>query len=96
MASINANIWLAGVLLASPLAVSSPALEQNDAPSNPTYPQLVANNDNLAHQLEMEKLIVALSGDGRPRMPIKGIARHLQDAASVHGRVIGSVQHVCR
>ena len=61
MASINANVWLAGVLLASSLS-GSPALGQNDAPSNPTHLQMVANNDKIAYPPEMEKLIAALSG----------------------------------
>jgi hypothetical protein len=61
MASINANVWLAGVLLAS-LSVR-PARGQNDAPSNPTHLQMVANNDKIAYPPEMEKLIAALSGE---------------------------------
>jgi hypothetical protein len=62
MASINANVWLACVLLASSLSVN-PAIGQNDAPSNPTHLQMVANNDKIAYPPEMEKLIVALSGE---------------------------------
>jgi hypothetical protein len=61
MASINANVWLAGFLLAS-LCVS-PAIGQNDGPSNPTHLQMVTNNDKIAYPPEMEKLIVALSGE---------------------------------
>ena len=63
MTSINANVWLAGVLLASSSLWVSPALGQNDAPSNPTHPQMVANNDKVAHPPEMERLIAALSGE---------------------------------
>jgi len=62
MTSISANVWLAGVLLASSLWVSS-ALGQNDAPSNPTHPQRAANKDKTAHPPEMEKLVAALSGE---------------------------------
>src|ERR1700733_420176 len=62
MASINANVWLACVLLASSLSVN-PAIGQNDAPSNPTHLQMVANNDKIAYPPEMEKLIAALSGE---------------------------------
>jgi hypothetical protein len=61
MVSINANVWLAGFLLAS-LRVS-PAIGQYDGPSNPTHLQMVANNDKIAYSPEMEKLSVALSGD---------------------------------
>jgi hypothetical protein len=62
MTSINANIWLAGALLASSLPVS-PALGQNDAPLNPRHLQMAAKNDKIAYPPEMEKLIVALSGE---------------------------------
>jgi hypothetical protein len=62
MTSINANVCLAGVLLASSLWFG-PALGQNDAPSKPTHLQMVANNDKIAHPPEMEKLIAALSGE---------------------------------
>jgi hypothetical protein len=61
MASINANVWLAGVLLASSLSVR-PAIGQDDA-SSPTHLQMVANNDKIAYPPEMEKLIAALSGE---------------------------------
>jgi hypothetical protein len=56
------NIWLAGVLLASSLPIG-PALGQNDATSNPTHLKTAANNDKIAYPPEMEKLIVALSGE---------------------------------
>jgi hypothetical protein len=62
MASINANIWLAGVLLASSLPVSS-ALERNHALSKPRHLQMVANNDKIAYPPAMEKLLAALSGE---------------------------------
>jgi hypothetical protein len=62
MASINANVWLACVLLASSLS-GSLVLGQNDARSNPTHLQMVANNDSIAHLPEMERLIAALSGE---------------------------------
>jgi hypothetical protein len=61
MASINENVWLAGFLLAS-LWVSL-AIGQNDGPSNPTHLQMGANNNKIAYPPEMEKLIVALSGE---------------------------------
>jgi hypothetical protein len=62
MTSINAEVWLAGVVLAASL-LFSPALGQNDAPSNSTPLQMMANNDKIAHPLEMERLIAALSGE---------------------------------
>jgi len=71
MASIKTNVWLAGVLLASSWSVS-PAFGQDDAPSNPTHLQMVANNDKIADPPEMEKLIAALSGEWATEDTYKG------------------------
>jgi hypothetical protein len=62
MTSVNSNVWLAGVLLASSFAGQA-AFGQNDAPSDSTHLQMVANNDKIAHPPEMEKLLAALSGE---------------------------------